>query len=67
MAKIKKYNEHTDKTADVLRLLLDFTETEERYIGGDDGPKIIFFKGSENKPKREFLTKIAERIVKKIK
>ena len=47
----------------VLQILLDFTETEERYIGGANGPEILYFKGSENKNSKEFLSKIADRMI----
>lgn len=47
----------------VLQILLDFTETEERYIGGGNGSKILYFKGSEDKNPKEFLSKIADRMI----
>ena len=60
---MKTFEQYQDtKSEQILQILLDFTEKEERYIGGGDGPNIIYFKGSEDKNPKEFLSKISDRI-----
>jgi hypothetical protein len=46
----------------ILKVLMDNTDTEGRYIGGGEEPVIIMFKNSEDCNKEIFLTQIANEI-----
>ncbi len=50
----------------ILKVLLNNTDTEGRYIGGGDEPQIIFFRNSEDCDKELFLSQIANEIIKEI-
>ena len=47
----------------ILKVLLENTDTEGRYIGGGDEPVLIVFKYSEDCDKESFLSQIADEIV----
>ena len=47
----------------ILKVLLENTDTEGRYIGGGDEPIIIMFKNSEDCDKESFLSQIGDEIV----
>lgn len=47
----------------ILKVLLENTDTEGRYVGGFDEPIIIMFKNSEDSDKKIFLSQIANEIV----
>jgi len=71
--KAKSMNEMLDSTDVInkrniiLKILLDYTRIESIYVGGGPEPEIIVFKGSEDKNKKLYLSKIAEIIALKIK
>ncbi len=50
----------------ILKILLENTKTEGRYIGGGEEPVIIVFKDSEDRNKEEYLSQIADEIVASI-
>jgi len=65
--KISKINFLKDKSEiknKILKFLMDYTILEEPYIGGGRSQDMVVFKGSEDKNKNEFLTKISEKIIK---
>jgi hypothetical protein len=47
----------------ILKILLENTETEGRYIGGGDEPIIIVFKDSEDCNRESYLSNITDQIV----
>jgi hypothetical protein len=51
----------------ILKVLLENTDTEGRYIGGGEEPVIIVFKHSEDQDRKEFLFRIADEIVASMK
>lgn len=50
----------------ILKILLENTDTEGRYIGGGEEPSIIVFKNSEDCDKEKFLSQIAEEIANEL-
>lgn len=51
----------------ILKVLLENTNTEGRYVGGGDEPTIIVFKYSEDCDKESFLSKIADEIIEALR
>ena len=51
----------------ILRILLENTDIEGRYVGGGEEPAVIIFPDSENCDKENYLSAIADEIVNAIK
>ncbi len=50
----------------ILKVLMNNTDTEGRYIGGGDEPIILVFNDSADCDKETYLSQIADEIVKEI-
>ena len=52
--------------AEILKLLIDSTHYENRYIGGGEEPRIIVFDDCDDENKEQYLSYVADKIINSI-